>query len=123
MTDKSARETIATYLSKKVFTNELCSDGDCADGDCQGHCAIYEIDGCGHADAMLAALEAGGFAVVPKEPTEEMFKAYYHAMDGTHPTATMNPKRALVQHHIKARKRWSAMLAAIPAPTLQPAGK
>jgi len=81
MTDKSAREAIATYLSKKVFTNELCSDGDCADGDCQGHCAIYEIDGCGHADAILAALEAGGFAVVPKEPTPEMLTAMHDAWD------------------------------------------
>lgn len=103
MTDKSAREVIAGAVLS------VCSDGN--------------SDNKRVASDILAALEAGGFAVVPKEPTEEMFKAYYHAMDGTHPTATMNPKRALVQHHIKARKRWSAMLAAIPAPTLQPAGK
>lgn len=60
----------------------------------------------------LAALSAAGFVVVPREPTEEMIKAYYHAMDGTHPTAKMNPRKALVDHHIKAQKRYRSMLSA-----------
>ena len=82
MTDKSAK-VIAAYLSKKVFTNELCSDGDCADGDCQLRCSVYEIDGCGHAEAILAALEAAGLVVVPVEPTDKMVEAFSRVSPAT----------------------------------------
>ena len=50
MTDKSAREIITQLLERG-------------------------ITGPSTADAMLAALEAGGFAVVPKVPTEAMHNA------------------------------------------------
>ena len=74
---------------------------------------VYAFDlGSDNATVALAALSGAGFAVVPREPTEEMIKAYYHAMDGTHPTAKMNPRKALVDHHIKAQKRYRAMLSA-----------
>lgn len=62
-------------------------------------------------DAILSALDAAGYAVVPKEPTEEMLRAYYQCMEGTHPTARMNPDKYLT-HNLKANTRWRAMLTA-----------
>lgn len=35
-------------------------------------CAVHGIVGTDTADAILAALEAAGYAVVPKEPTSDM---------------------------------------------------
>lgn len=35
------------------------------------------------ADAILAALDAAGYVVVPKEPTEAMREAFYEAEDAT----------------------------------------
>lgn len=63
------------------------------------------------ADAILSALDAAGYAVVPVEPTEEMLRAYYQCMEGTHPTARMNPDKYLT-HNLKANTRWRAMLTA-----------
>ena len=55
MTDKSAREVIAGAVLS------VCSDGN--------------SDNTRVASDILAALEAGGFAVVPKVPTEAMHNA------------------------------------------------
>lgn len=63
------------------------------------------------ADAILAALNQVGFAIVPKVATDEMLRAYYTCMEGTHPTARMNPDKYLT-HNLKAGKRWAAMLKA-----------
>jgi hypothetical protein len=64
-----------------------------------------------HADEVIARLAAQGFAIVPKVATDEMMRAYYSCMEGTHPTARMNPDKYLT-HNLKAGKRWAAMLKA-----------
>ncbi len=64
-----------------------------------------------YAEKILSALDAAGFAIVPKVATDEMMRAYYSCMEGTHPTARMNPDKYLT-HNLKAGKRWAAMLKA-----------
>jgi len=79
-----------------------------------------DIEDAEAADDILAALDAAGFAIVPKVATDEMMRAYYSCMEGTHPTARMNPDKYLT-HNLKAGKRWAAMLKAakeaVPADT------
>lgn len=83
MTDKSAREVIAGAVLS------VCSDGN--------------SDNNRVASDIIAALEAGGFAVVPKEPTEAMLRALsVVTVDGE--------TRAIWMHQV--RVDWSAMLAA-----------
>lgn len=62
MTDKSAREIILNSV-----------------GDTLDKLHVSAVIRC--TDAILAALEAGGFAVVPKEPTPEMLTAMHDAWD------------------------------------------
>ncbi|NBW15010.1 MAG: hypothetical protein EBR82_44115 [Caulobacteraceae bacterium] len=79
-----------------------------------GHFKWYthdEFPSYGDADNIIRKLDAEGFVIVPKVPTEDMLRAYYQCMIGTHPKAEMNPDKYLV-HNLKARKRWFAMLAA-----------
>jgi hypothetical protein len=64
-------------------------------------------------ETAVAFLAAAGFKVLGREPTEEMMRAYYTCMEGSHPTAKMNPNKYLT-HNLKARKRWSAMFDAAP---------
>jgi hypothetical protein len=55
-----------------------------------------------HARAALAAIDAAGFAIVPKEPTEEMETAYW---------------RAQGMDRAPCDQTWDAMLAAAPKVT------
>ena len=57
-----------------------------------------------HADAIIAALDAAGLVVVPREPTEEMSEAGMDYMPGCDPTDCM----------VKAGVAFEAMLAASP---------
>lgn len=67
MTDKSAREIVAAYIQNKVIVD----DGSWSNG----WPTAYMIT-----DDILAALEAGGFAAVPKEPTQDMRVAGVEAL-------------------------------------------
>ena len=68
------------------------------------------------ADAILSALNAAGYKVVGRTASDEMLHAYYACMEGSHPTAKMNPSKYLV-HNLKASKRWAAMFDAAPPVT------
>ena len=57
----NAREVIADWLSEAAIRNGFENS--------RGH----SINN--HADAIIAALSAAGFAIVPKEPTPTMFLA------------------------------------------------
>ncbi len=66
------------------------------------------------AQAALAAIEAMGAVVVPREPTPEMLQAASAAMSpGKRPTLRF------VSNSAKHRIRYQAMLAAAAAPTQQ----
>lgn len=82
MTDKSAREIVAAYIQNKVIVD----DGSWSNG----WPTAYMIT-----DAILAALEAGGFAVVPKEPGDNVRKAMYATWDSFGDDATMGPREAV----------------------------
>ena len=60
---------------------------------CGGVCS--NTHAIGQADAILAALDAAGLVVVPREPTEEMGQAWHDA-------------------DLVCRDEWQAMLAASP---------
>ena len=81
MTDKTAREILREWS----FV-ERC-----------GHYPHTEVEKpCPHcAHTILAALEAGGFAVVPKEPGDDVRKAMYATWDSFGDDATMGPREAV----------------------------
>lgn len=112
----NARDVIASQVSQNSDCESLLQEGTVPSSETtcgpKNPCNICK----GDADKILAALAAAGFKVLSREPTEEMLKAYYDALHGSHPTAKMNPAKALVDHHIKANKRWRAMFDAA-APT------
>lgn len=57
-----------------------------------------------HADAALAAIEAAGFVVVPREPTREMWAAAG--------TAVVETRNRSGNHDHMSEAVWKAMLAA-----------
>lgn len=76
MTDKSARGIIRAEVWDAVGT---------IDGERSEHIA----------GRILAALDAGGFAVVPKEPGDDVRKAMYATWDSFGDVATMGPREAV----------------------------
>lgn len=70
------------------------------------------------ADAIIAALAAEGMVIVPREPTDEMIMALpVEAASGL-----MGTREMRVIFAAQVRADWAAMLAALPTPTLPPAG-
>jgi hypothetical protein len=63
---------------------------------------VTEVDTGKGVRAALAAIDAAGFAIVPKEPTEEMETAYW---------------RAQGMDRAPCDQTWDAMLAAAPKVT------
>lgn len=51
------------------------------------HKTVMMLDGAERADSILSALDAAGYVVVPKEPSEEMVKAYVAAANTLDNTA------------------------------------
>lgn len=72
--------------------------------------AIFETD----AAAVLAAIEASGFVVVPKEPTEEMLSDADSAIPRFEPDVETKIRMMGVDG---AKLAWDAMLAAAPKVT------
>lgn len=97
----------ATPTPREVVARDLCRQenahlivGHCvAAHECHGEDCIYGE----RADAILAALAAAGYAVVPREPTEAMVNA---ALDRKH-----GEDLPLIYHGI-----WRAMVAAAEVP-------
>lgn len=86
-------------------------------------CVHYSNHGRGaqHADAVLRALDAEGWRVVPSEPDQRMVGAYITSVRGM-PRADrrlrdLTHKEWSKQHAEKCAFRWRAMLAAAPKVT------
>lgn len=68
------------------------------------------VTGFNNADRILAALDAAGFVVVPKEPTEKMLKAAFNDFIGYERQGPQKPPW-------NGRTMWRAMVAVASTPT------